>query len=202
MAPHSAASVNSGLTWIILGLLAALAAVLAYSRGRAWPISFVAFVLSGPVLAVVVIVGEAIRGIVKQTSRSSALAAALQETGASAFVASGLAAAIVAAAVYAYSMRRELRAERAFRRLPPPGPPRPKPSAALQALGLEPHATLDDLEHVYREQAFRLHPDRGGDVQEFKLLQANYERAKRVIALRMPVGRVADQASQERPSSQ
>jgi hypothetical protein len=200
--PTSTSSSVDGEALVVtaVGLAVSLLAILLYSRGRAWPISFVAFILSGPVLFVVTFVVEAFRAMALRTRRSSDLAEALAKAGPAAFVVSGLSAALIAAAIYAYSIRDELRAHREFRRLPPLPPRKPMPSAALQSLGLEPHAGLDDLERVYREQAFRLHPDRGGDVQEFKLLQANYERAKRVIALRAPTGRAGGQASQDRPS--
>lgn len=41
--------------------------------------------------------------------------------------------------------------------------------------------TLDQLKKAYREWALKLHPDRGGNEDEFKAMQAEYERRRDFI---------------------
>jgi curved DNA-binding protein CbpA len=38
---------------------------------------------------------------------------------------------------------------------------------------------LEQVERAYRELAKQVHPDRGGNAEQFKRLQALYEQAKR-----------------------
>lgn len=45
---------------------------------------------------------------------------------------------------------------------------------ARDFLGLKPGYTDDDVQRSYRRLALRHHPDRGGDVREFKKLTAAY----------------------------
>ena len=47
----------------------------------------------------------------------------------------------------------------------------------LRALGLSLPCTEDDVKHAYRRLAKELHPDRGGDVRRFLLLQDHLEQA-------------------------
>jgi hypothetical protein len=48
--------------------------------------------------------------------------------------------------------------------------------ADLEALGLTADATPDDVEYAYRRLCLKHHPDRGGSAEEFKRVQAAYER--------------------------
>ena len=47
----------------------------------------------------------------------------------------------------------------------------------LRALGLSWPCTEDDIKQAYRRLAKELHPDRGGDVRRFLLLQDHQEQA-------------------------
>ena len=42
-------------------------------------------------------------------------------------------------------------------------------------LGIEQNASADDIRKAYRKKVVKAHPDKGGDVEEFKKLQAAYE---------------------------
>jgi len=44
-----------------------------------------------------------------------------------------------------------------------------------EILGVEQAATADDIRKAYRKKVVKAHPDKGGDVEEFKKLQAAYE---------------------------
>jgi hypothetical protein len=52
--------------------------------------------------------------------------------------------------------------------------------ACLRALGLELPITEEDVLAAYREQAKTMHPDRGGDLQEFLRLQKHFEQAMHI----------------------
>jgi DnaJ-class molecular chaperone len=52
--------------------------------------------------------------------------------------------------------------------------------ACLRALGLELPVTAEDVLAAYREQAKTMHPDRGGDLQEFLRLQKHFEQAMHI----------------------
>ena len=52
--------------------------------------------------------------------------------------------------------------------------------ACLQALDLHLPCTEEEVLAAYREQAKTLHPDRGGDLQQFLLLQKHFEQALRL----------------------
>ena len=52
--------------------------------------------------------------------------------------------------------------------------------ACLRALGLELPVTEEDVLAAYREQAKTMHPDRGGDLQEFLRLQKHFEQAMHI----------------------
>jgi len=43
------------------------------------------------------------------------------------------------------------------------------------SLGLDKHASADDIKKAYRKEALVKHPDRGGDKEEFQALQAAYD---------------------------
>ena len=47
----------------------------------------------------------------------------------------------------------------------------------IQALGLLPPYSVTDVKKAYRERARKLHPDAGGDPEDFKALAFAYERA-------------------------
>ncbi len=52
--------------------------------------------------------------------------------------------------------------------------------ACLRALGLELPVTEEEVLAAYREQAKSMHPDRGGDLQEFLRLQKHFEQAMHI----------------------
>lgn len=51
----------------------------------------------------------------------------------------------------------------------------------LQALGLELPCTEEDVLASYRELAKTMHPDRGGDLQQFLRLQKHFEQAMKLV---------------------
>jgi hypothetical protein len=58
--------------------------------------------------------------------------------------------------------------------------------ACLRALGLELPVTEEDVLAAYREHAKTLHPDRGGDLQEFLRLQKHFEQAMHIAQRQQP----------------
>jgi len=50
-----------------------------------------------------------------------------------------------------------------------------KETEYYDALGVSPNATDDEMKKAYRKKALRLHPDKGGDPEEFKELTHAYE---------------------------
>ena len=60
-------------------------------------------------------------------------------------------------------------------------------ASAYEILGLVPGATLAEVKAAHRRLAMDHHPDRGGDPERFKLVQAAYETIKRELA-RAPAG--------------
>jgi hypothetical protein len=53
--------------------------------------------------------------------------------------------------------------------------------ACLQALELELPCTEEDVLSAYRELAKTMHPDRGGDLQQFLRLQKHFEHAMKLV---------------------
>ena len=53
--------------------------------------------------------------------------------------------------------------------------------ACLKALGLKLPCREEEVIAAYRKLAKRMHPDRGGDLQEFLRLQKHFEQALRVV---------------------
>jgi hypothetical protein len=51
----------------------------------------------------------------------------------------------------------------------------------LQALDLELPCTEEDVLAAYRELAKTMHPDRGGDLQQFLRLQKHFEQAMKLV---------------------
>ncbi len=164
----------------VLGLsTTALFALHFRNRGRSGPIAALLFVMFGPALGV----GLMLAWLVL-SSRRDPSSVELYGLDISLFIEVmlllGVLAALLGAAIHGFRIRDELRAYREF------GPPgwlgRLRtgigPSPALKALGLPPTATLDEVERAYRELVKLAHPDRGGNVEQFKRLQAIYERAK------------------------
>ncbi|BBO35149.1 hypothetical protein PLANPX_4761 [Lacipirellula parvula] len=49
--------------------------------------------------------------------------------------------------------------------------------SSFDALGLHADATPDDVLSAYRSLAMEAHPDHGGDLEAFTLLQQNFEQA-------------------------
>jgi hypothetical protein len=65
-----------------------------------------------------------------------------------------------------------------------PGWLRDETPACLRALGLSLPCTEDDVKEAYRRLAKELHPDRGGDVRRFLLLQQHLEQAHHYLRQR------------------
>jgi len=56
------------------------------------------------------------------------------------------------------------------------GPPKEvENSKYYEILGLEKTATMDEIRKSYRKKAIRMHPDKGGDPEEFQKLQQAYD---------------------------
>ena len=166
--------------WALGLLTVALLALHQRNRGRSGPIAALLFVVFGPALAVGLMVVWLL-----SSRRRDPSSVELYGIDVAIFLelmlTIGVFAAVIGSAIHGFRIRDELRAYREF------GPPgwlgRLRtgigPSPALTALGLAPTATLDDVERAYRELAKQAHPDRGGNVEQFKRLQAIYEQAKR-----------------------
>ena len=170
----------SSLHWTLGLLTFGLIALHFRNRGRSGPIAALLFVLFGPALGVVLMIGWLV-GSRPRDPRSAELYGLHIALFTEAMLLVGVLAAFVGAAIHGYRIRDELRAYREF------GPSGwfgrlrtgVGPSPALTALGLPPTANLEEVERAYRELAKRVHPDRGGNVEQFKRLQALYEQAKR-----------------------
>ena len=54
----------------------------------------------------------------------------------------------------------------------------------LVALGLDAHSTEQQVMAAYRERVKALHPDRGGDLREFLVLQKHFEQALHLVRQR------------------
>jgi hypothetical protein len=149
------------------------------NRGRSGPIAALLFVLVGPVLGVILMIAWLLGS--RRDSTKTELYGLDVPVFFEVLLLAAVLAAFIGAAIHGYRIRDELRAYREF------GPAgwlgRLKtgigPSPALGALGLAPTATLEDVEQAYRELAKQTHPDRGGNVEQFKRLQVIYEQAKR-----------------------
>jgi len=59
-----------------------------------------------------------------------------------------------------------------------------RPVTAFTILGLSSMATIDEIKAAYRQKAFQLHPDRGGDHLSMVKLNAAYEEAVEYAAWR------------------
>lgn len=65
-------------------------------------------------------------------------------------------------------------------RRPSPPPPDPVPPC-LRALGLDKWASEDEATRAYRRMAHELHPDKGGNPDQFIALREHYESARQYI---------------------
>ena len=188
MGHFAAISADSWITslHLALGALTVGLFVLHFrNRGRSGPIAALLFVMFGPALAVGLMMAWLVLN-----SRRDPSSVELYGLPISLFVEVmlllGVLAALLGAAIHGYRIRDELRAYREF------GPPGwlgrlrtgVGPSPALTALGLPPTATLEEVDRAYRELVKQAHPDRGGNVEKFKRLQAIYEQAKKQAARR------------------
>jgi hypothetical protein len=164
---------------ILLGLAAILGALHWCTHGRSSPLAALAFMLAGPVLGLILFFPAAV-SVYHGSPNYGKIYGLLPAEYLLVMAGVGLIAAVCTAGVYTGLIAGELRAARYSR----PAVQRPAASAALRALGLDVRANLEDVERAYRDQAMRLHPDRGGDPDAFKQLQAHYEQAKRHFARR------------------
>ena len=173
------------LHWVLGLLTIGLFALHFRNRGRSGPIAALLFVMFGPALAV----GLMLAWLVRSSSRDPS-SAELYGLHISLFIEVmlllGVFAAFLGAAIHGFRIRDELRAYREFGPAGWLGRLRTGmgPSPALTALGLLPTASLDEVEWAYRELVKQAHPDRGGNVEQFKRLQAIYEQAKRQASRR------------------
>ncbi|QDT72723.1 J domain-containing protein [Lacipirellula limnantheis] len=180
------AATTAGDAWVtpmhfvLAGATLGLIASYGVTRGRSGPLAALLFVLFGPVLGVAAMVASLL------TTRNPE-AADIEIFGIpfadfiELVVTLGVVAAFIGSAVYAFEIRDELRAYSEWGQSGWLGRLRTGvgTAPAMNALGLPLTATVDDVERAYRELAKQAHPDRGGDVEQFKRLQAAYERAKR-----------------------
>lgn len=163
-----------------IALLAVLALLHRRTGGRSSPVAALAFVLAGPIVGVVLLIPLAVKESARDRTVTTIYGLTPLEYVAVMALA-GLCAAAIAALAFTAFIRDELQQLR-----DDGARPRPAASPALRYLGLSAWATLEDVDRAYRDMAKRLHPDRGGDVREFKRLQRNYELAKRLVGRRRP----------------
>ena len=175
------------MSWVwyaYVGLPLVLAALHRRTRGRSSPVAAFAFVAGGPVLGAGLLLWQALAdaGRAKRTGSDAFVQKYVYGLSIEAFgqviLAAGLAAAVIAALAYAWTIRDEIPSFKEDRK----ALPRPAAPPALQALGLTAFASPDDVDEAYRRLARQLHPDVGGDPAKFKRLQRDYERAKRDVA--------------------
>lgn len=183
------AAANADDSWatlmhiVLLAFTIGLISVHLRTESRSGPIAALLFVLFGPALGVGLMVASSLTSrrredaVVKVFGIEFGYFLELMLT-------CGVVAAFVGAAIYAYEIRDELSAYKEYGHSGWLGRLRTGTgdAPALNALGLAPTATLEEVERAYRELAKQAHPDRGGDVEQFKRLQAAYERAKRQAA--------------------
>jgi hypothetical protein len=187
IAATAADSWIASLHWALGLLTIGLLALHFRNRGRSGPIAALLFVMFGPALAVGLMLVWIVAG-----SRHDPSSVELYGLHISQFIEVmlllGVFAAFLGAAIHGFRIRDELRAYREFGSPGWLGRLRTGvgPSPALTALGLPPSASLDEIERAYRELVKQAHPDRGGNVEQFKRLQAIYEQAKLQAARRGP----------------
>lgn len=164
-----------------LTLMVILVVLHRMTRGRSSPLAALGFVLGGPMLGVSVFVIAVLNKPAGLPADSFRVCGLAPEEFMQAMIVIGLAAATAFAGTYTAMIKDELRADRwVFTK----APPRRVASSALHALGLHSFATIEEVEQAYRERAKQVHPDHGGDGEEFKRLQAHYDRAKRQVRRR------------------
>jgi hypothetical protein len=67
-----------------------------------------------------------------------------------------------------------------------PAPAPPTATSIWEILGITSRSTADDLKRAFRQRALATHPDRGGDPEAFRQVQAAFKEAQRRIARRGP----------------
>lgn len=199
------AAANAAEAWVapmhyvLAAFTVGLISVYFVTEGRSGPIAALLFVLFGPALGVALMVASMLT-----TRRRDTVEVEIFGIQFGYFLelmlTCGVVVAFAGAAIYAYEIRDELRASHEYSGGGWLGRMRTGMgnSSDLNSLGLASDATLEEVERAYRELAKQAHPDRGGDVEQFKRLQAAYERAKRRVARRGPA---AHHKSQEPQSS-
>lgn len=166
--------------WALGLLILSLLGLHQRNRGRSGPIAALLFVAFGPALGVGLMVGWLFAQTGGDTGRGELYGldvAVFSEL----MLLIGVAAAVLGAAVHGYLIRDELRA---YREMGAPGwlgrlRTGMGPAPALTALGLPPTASLEEIDRAYREHVKQVHPDLGGNAEQFKRLQKVYEQAKR-----------------------
>merc|ERR1719174_757404 len=69
---------------------------------------------------------------------------------------------------------------------------------AYAVLGLLPTATDAEIAHAYKSLAVRLHPDKGGDAEQFKRLRGAYDR---ILAARKGSSKASSSGGSSQPRS-
>jgi len=150
--------------------------------GRSSPLAAAAFVLGpfGAIIGLVILaVQEADRTLIIGYQNEATFSVDIIRI---AFLAvnSGLAAACVAAIVFAWVTRGEWIY---YHTASPEQDNHSQPTipSCLKAFGLDHSSTLTDLETAYRALVKRDHPDRGGTAEQFKKLQVHYSIASKLL---------------------
>lgn len=187
------AAANAADAWItpmhflLLASTVGLVRVYFATDGRAGPIAALLFVLFGPSLGVGLLIASVLSTRQRETAEVKIFGI---EFGffLELMVTCGVVAALIGAVIYANEIRDELDSYHKHRGGGWLGRLRTGmgTSTDLTLLGLPANATLEEVERAYRELAKQAHPDVGGDVEQFKRLQAAYERAKRQAARHRP----------------
>jgi hypothetical protein len=157
---------------------------------RVGPVAALAFFVFGPVLGVIVFLAGASTEILRvrvsdspERARGTVYGMEVSEYAAL-MLAIGLSASAAATLVYGGMIEKELVASRDEG---DDSRPRPVAVPSLHAMGLEPTATLEEVDQAYRELELTLRPDRGSDGPAYRRLQRNYELAKKYVERRQRI---------------
>jgi MFS family permease len=150
------------------------------TNGRSSAVAALAFVLTGPVLGVLLFLfAAAAEGSATHRVESASWGKVYGVTPETFFVCMflfGLVSAAAAACAFTTVIADETRGDEDLRTT---DRPYPTYSAPLQAFGLTPYSSLKELEQAYRERAKAVPPEQGGSDKALRKLQAQFEQAKR-----------------------